>query len=618
MAFKNKSNKKVEVTFFPKEKKVTFFKPVSLRKAASEADVGLFFPCGGRGICGKCKVKIKGKVNPPTQKERQVIFKELKKGYRLACQVVLEGDAEVEVPKSSLLSTLQILTMDSKETLEINPSIKKVFITLTPPSLKDQLSDITRIKRELKKRGWDQLKVELEVLRKVPSVLRKSGFRVSCVLDGERLIAVEKGDTRGKNFGVAFDVGTTTIVGSLVDLDTGEKIATKAVLNPQNVYGYDVISRISYVQQTNSKGLLELQKRVIGGVNKLINDLTKEAKVGKNNVYQATLVGNTVMQHLFAGVNPLNLSLYPFVPVIQDAISIKSSELKLKINPSAHVYIFPNIAAFVGGDTVGVILSTGMHKLTDRIVLAVDIGTNGEIVLSHQGKLVAASTAAGPAFEGMRISQGMWAEEGAIEKVKLREGKIFVEVIGKGEAKGICGSGLIDIVSELYKEGIIDTSGRMKPRDQQSKLWEDRVIEKDGERQFLLLERKDKSPIFITQKDIREFQLAKAAICTGIRVLLNKLDVEKEQVQEFLIAGAFGNYINLKSAYKVGLFPIFPNAKIRSVGNAASFGAIKALVSQDARNEAEKIPPLVEHVELASHPNFQNILSKSMFLGEVG
>ncbi|MBE0477553.1 DUF4445 domain-containing protein [Candidatus Aerophobetes bacterium] len=605
------------VSFLPSGRKLTTIKLTNLKDIIFRANLNFSFPCGGKGSCGKCKVKIKGNINSPTQKEKKLIPEDLKKGYRLACQVILKGDARVEFLKSSLISTLQILTLNSKEIIEINPPIKKVFLSLAPPTLKDQVSDISRVKRELKKKGWNRLQVDINVVRKVPYFLRESCFKVTCVLDEGKLITVEREDTRGKNFGMAFDIGTTTLVGTLIDLDTGERITTQSALNPQNNFGFDVISRISYIQQKGYKGLLELQKSVINKVNQIVDKLTKQTKLRKDNIYRLVIAGNTVMQHLIAGINPLNLGLYPFVPVLQDALSIKSSDLKIKINPSAMIYILPNIAAFVGGDTVGLILTTMLHRETDKVRLAVDIGTNGEIVLSHRGKLVALSTAAGPAFEGVRICQGMMAEEGAIEKFELREGTAQIKVIGGGEVRGICGSGLVDIVSELYREGIVDSSGRIKPRNRQKKLWADRVSEEKGERKFVLVKNKDGPCIFISQKDIREFQLAKAAISTGIKILLKRLQVNKDEVDDFLIAGAFGNYINLESAYRTGLFPFFPGAEVKMVGNAASLGAIKVLISRNAQREAEIIPSLVEHVELATASDFHQILSESMFLGEL-
>ena len=607
--------KNLQVSFLPSGKKVTFQKAISLREAIIKAKIDFSFPCGGNGLCGKCKVKVKGNTNPPSLKEKETIPEWLEKGYRLACQTILYGNAEVEIPVSSLISTLRILTEGSEEKFKVDPFVQKIYLSLPPPTLKDQISDVARIKRELRKKGFDQLKIDLRLIKKVPFILRDSQFKTTVVLNNKEIISLEEGDTRGKNFGLAFDVGTTTVVGSLIDLDTGNRIATKAILNPQTIYGDDVISRVSYLQN-NSKGLLNLQRKIVGGINEIVDYLVNSTGVKRKNIYEITLVGNTVMQHLLSGVNPLNLALYPYVPVTQDPINLKSYRLGIKINPLANIYVFPNIAAFVGGDTVGVILATEMHKINNKTKLAIDIGTNGEIVLSHEGKLVAASTAAGPAFEGSRISHGMWAQDGAIEKVRLKDGEVIIDVIGDGKPTGICGSGLIDSISEFYKEGIIDRSGRIKPVKEQSRLWRNRIVEDEEGGRFILWEDGEKSSIFISQKDIREFQLAKAAIYTGIKILLDKLEVKRENVEEVLIAGAFGNYINLESAYNVGLLPKFPNSKVKNVGNAAILGAIKALISRKSRQEAEEIPHLVHYVELAATTNFQDVLTDSIFLGE--
>jgi len=607
--------KNLQVSFLPSGKKVTFQKAISLREAIIKAKIDFSFPCGGNGLCGKCKVKVKGNTNPPSLKEKETIPEWLEKGYRLACQTILYGNAEVEIPVSSLISTLRILTEGSEEKFKVDPFVQKIYLSLPLPTLKDQISDVARIKRELRKKGFDQLKIDLRLIKKVPFILRDSQFKTTVVLNNKEIISLEEGDTRGKNFGLAFDVGTTTVVGSLIDLDTGNRIATKAILNPQTIYGDDVISRVSYLQN-NSKGLLNLQRKIVGGINEIVDYLVNSTGVKRKNIYEITLVGNTVMQHLLSGVNPLNLALYPYVPVTQDPINLKSYRLGIKINPLANIYVFPNIAAFVGGDTVGVILATEMHKINNKTKLAIDIGTNGEIVLSHEGKLVAASTAAGPAFEGSRISHGMWAQDGAIEKVRLKDGEVIIDVIGGGRPTGICGSGLIDSISEFYKEGIIDRSGRIKPVKEQSRLWRNRIVEDEEGGRFILWEDGEKSSIFISQKDIREFQLAKAAIYTGIKILLDKLEVKRENVEEVLIAGAFGNYINLESAYNVGLLPKFPNSKVKNVGNAAILGAIKALISRKSRQEAEEIPHLVHYVELAATTNFQDVLTDSIFLGE--
>lgn len=608
-------NKNIRVTFLPQGKKVTLsIKSIELKEVIKSSSINFSFPCGGMGICGKCKVKVSGKVNPPTSKEKKLIPDLIEKGYRLACQVRIEGDVKVEIPTSSVISELKFLTQGLGKTPRINPGVEKIYLSLSPPSLENQLSDVTRIKNQLVKEGYKDLSISLDLVRKVPMIIRKSKFNVTVVLKDKEIIAIEEGDTRGEKFGLAFDIGTTTVVGTLMDLDTGERIVEKAILNPQIIHGDDVISRISYIQ-SNPEGLKELQRIILKGINQVIDHLISKVKVKVDNIYEATFVGNTVMQHILAGINPVNLALYPYVPAIQDSITINSSKLGIKINPEGKVYIFPNIAAFVGGDTVGVILATELHRMKKGVKLAVDIGTNGEIVLSRGGKLVAASTAAGPAFEGARISQGMWAQEGAVESVKLEGGEVKLRVIGGVQPRGVCGSGLLDAISEFYREGIVDRSGRIKPRNKQKKIWRERIKE-DEDVKFILAENKNNGYIYISQKDIREFQLAKAAICAGIKILLKTIDLQEELVEEIFLAGAFGNYINIHSAYNVGLFPLFPNARVRTIGNAASLGAIKALISKEERQEAELIPSLVSYVELAAQPYFQDVLTDCLLLGE--
>ncbi|MBC7189223.1 DUF4445 domain-containing protein, partial [Candidatus Aerophobetes bacterium] len=378
-----------------------------------------------------------------------------------------------------------------------------------------------------------------------------------------------------------------------------------------------VISRISYVQEKGERALKKLQGIVRDTVNKLIDELIKTSQIKRENIYQAVIVGNTVMQHLFLGLNPLNLGLFPYVPVVQDVLKLKSSEVKIKINPGGRVYVFPCIGGFIGGDTVGVILSTGLYREDNKIKIAADLGTNGEIVLSVKDKIVATSTAAGPAFEGVKISCGMGAQKGAIEKIKLCGGNVNLEVIGGGEPAGICGSGLVDGISEFYREGIIDSSGRIKPKERQKGIWKDRIVEDNGERKFVLTEKDKKPHIYISQKDVREFQLAKAAICAGIRILLKKAGIHPGEVEKFFIAGGFGSYLNLQNAYQVGLFPVFSQAEVKVVGNAAMAGAVKVLLSSYLQKEVTKIPSRVCAVELATKDDFQTILSECMFIGKV-
>ncbi|MFQ6066666.1 MAG: ASKHA domain-containing protein [bacterium] len=613
-------DRKVRVIFRPEKKEIITSIKTSLKELIKKTGIKVNFPCGGKGICGKCKVKVRGRLSPLTSVEKKHLFG-LEKDVRLACQVAVEGDVEVEIFPLSLISFPKILTDRINRKIKISPLIKKIYLSLPPPSLKDQIADLSRLERYLKNRGVAHPLADLGLVKKLPEVMREGGFKITAVLEKQRLLAVEKGDSRGKNFGVAFDVGTTTVVGTLIDLDTGEELATRALLNPQSSFGEDVVSRIDFLQ-SHPQGLKILQKRIIEAINQIIQSLKKEGEVKKENIYTATFAGNTVMQHLLLGVNPTNLALYPYVPVVKRSMELKATDLGIRINPQGSLYLFPNIAAFVGGDTIAVILATSLFdENSQKIRLAIDIGTNGEIVLAKGKKLVCASAAAGPAFEGARISQGMRAERGAIEKVRLEDGKIIIKVIGEGRARGICGSGLIDASSQLLKEKIIDSSGRLKPSSKAQEEWSSRIIRKNYHNGFLLVEKEkaqDGIPIVLTQKDLRELQLAKGAICSGIKILLAYLEIERDQVDEVLLAGAFGSYINPESAHLIGLIPTFPKAKVRSVGNAASLGAIMALLSEKDRKQAERISKGVDYVELASFPGFPDILSQAMRFGKQG
>ncbi len=608
----------VRVVFQPEKKEILTPIKTPLKEAIKKAGIKVNFPCGGKGICGKCKVKVKGRLSPLTAVEKKHL-QPVENDIRLACQVAIEGNIEVEVSLLSLSSFPKILTERINRKIIIKPFVRKIYLSLLPPSLKDQSADLSRLERYLKNRGVTHPLTDLDLIKELPGVMREGDFKLTAVLEKQRLLAVEKGDTRGKNFGMAFDIGTTTVVGILIDLDTGEEVATDALLNPQASFGEDVVSRINFLQ-SHAEGLKILQKRIIGAINRIIQRLRRRGKVQKENIYLATFVGNTAMQHLLLGVNPTNLALYPYIPVVHRAMKLKAADLEIKINRQGSLYFFPNIAAFVGGDTVAVILATSLFdENSQKVRLAIDIGTNGEIVLAKGKKLVCASTAAGPAFEGARISQGMRAERGAIEKVRFEEGEIEVGVIGGGRARGICGSGLIDASSQLLKEKIIDDSGRLKPSSKAKEKWSDRIIRKNGHYGFLLLEKEKTQngiPIVLTQKDIRELQLAKGAICSGIKILLTSLGVERDEVGEVLLAGAFGSYINPESAHLIGLIPAFPKAKVKSVGNAASLGAIMALVSEKHRKQAEKISQGVDYVELASYPNFPDILTQAMRFGK--
>ncbi|MDD5688381.1 MAG: ASKHA domain-containing protein [Elusimicrobia bacterium] len=422
-------------------------------------------------------------------------------------------------------------------------------------------------------------------------------------------------DNISKNLGLAVDIGTTTIVGVLVDLESKKTLSVSTETNPQFVHGADVISRINY-SINNENGLNILQAEVIKAINFIINKLTATTNTEAANIHKMTVAGNTTMQHLFLGISPKSLALAPYQPPVKGSYKpIKASEIGIKINADAEIYLIPNIGGWVGGDTVGMILALELHK-SNKLKLAIDIGTNGEIVLGSKKRLITASTAAGPCFEGANIKCGMRATSGAIESVYIADEGVFWRVIGKVEAKGICGSALIDTVADLLKYKIVDETGKIQFKQElKAKLPPvllKSIIKHEKEYSFILTKSKTNN-VEVTQKDIRELQLAKAAIYAGVQILIKELGIKTDDIDEVLLSGTFGNYIDKANAHRIGLLPDVPLEKVKYVGNSACEGALLALISKEAREEAEDISKNTEYIELTNRPDFQNAFVDALY-----
>lgn len=586
---------KVTVNFLPAKAEVQVENGSTVMEAAVEAGIELEGPCGGKGTCGKCRVKLLG-----GDREETV----------LACRTPVSRDLVVEIPQLEVSLQRKSELTQSELDFQLNPGMQKVFLKLEQPSLEDQSPDATRLGRAL---GLERLNMPMDVLRNLHLSLREENFEVTATVANGQILKVEAGNTSGRLYGLAVDIGTTTVVASLVNLLTGETLATASATNAQNIFGADVIARIEHVMN-DTRGLEHLNKRVVGVINRLLAKLAQAAEVSPEEIMQIAVVGNTTMSHLFLGLDPTYLASSPFIPITAHLVRVEAQDLGLKIFAHAPVYMLPNIAGYVGADTVGVILSTGVHK-QEGIRLAVDIGTNGEIVLAASGKLWTCSTAAGPAFEGAQIQFGMRAATGAIEKVKIDQ-DVHLSIIGKAPAKGICGSGLMDLVSELVKAGIVDESGRMLNREHAEHLPEtlrSRLDRNDAYgTHFVLASEPGHEPVVITQKDVRELQLAKAAVYAGIQILLKEAGLRVDDLDQVLLAGAFGSYIDKESALTLGLLPPVTPDKIVSVGNAAGAGAKFALLSADLRQEAEDLARRVIHVELSTRPDFQEFFMDAL------
>ena len=431
---------------------------------------------------------------------------------------------------------------------------------------------------------------------------------------------METGDTTGALFGLAADIGTTTVVTSLVNLINGQTIAVASETNPQVTFGDDVISRIEHTR-ANPNGLQQLHHRIVDCLNRLIAQLCEKSPVKPWQIYELAVAGNATMQHLLLGIPVEQIAQAPYVSAVCSAVNVPAEALGLDIHPQGNVYVMPSVAAHIGGDTVAVALATSM-RTSNTINLALDIGTNGEIVLGNAQRLFACSAAAGPAFEGARIAHGMRAAAGAIEQLHISD-DVDISVIGGDKPVGICGSGLIDAIAELLNAGILDATGRILtgaelPDDLPAALGR-RVIEQNGAPAFVLAsdqQTKNGKTLALTQRDIRQAQLGKAAINAGITALLNRADISLDQIDQVFLAGAFGNYIRPASARRMGLLPDLPLEKIRFVGNAAAVGAKQVLLSSQARQSAEQTATAIAYLELAGHPEFQDLFSESMFFPE--
>ncbi len=620
----------IKITFLPDKKNIKVSEGTTILEALEKVEMNINAPCGGKGICGKCKVLVKKGIAAVAPIEEELLLEEeIKKGFRLACQTKLFKDAVIEIPSEIRLDFKRVFSSNLKGDIRhfknnftLGTNLKKVFLDLKKPSLNDQRADWERIKDELSSKKIENisnLKVSLKILKKIPVLIREANFKITVILYNNEIINVEKGDTTKSSYGIAFDVGTTTVAGYLVDLNTGEELSAVAKANPQIIYGDDVISRIGFAQK-QKENLEILQRKIVNILNEIIKEDAQKAGVNINNIYKISIAGNTCMHHLLLGLDPSYIAPSPYIPVIKESLSLKVKDVPgLSINPTAHIYILPNISAFVGADIVAGILAIRMYE-NEKTSLFIDLGTNGEIVLGSKRKMWTCSTAAGPAFEGARISSGMRAAEGAIDKVKMDNKSITYRVIKDGKVRGICGSGLIDLIAELVKLGLINKSGKLIDREEcDPNLGEEikkRIINGQKGNKFLIVkgrETENGKSIYLTQKDIREVQLAKAAIFAGIKILLKEVNIPQEDIQKILLAGAFGNFIDKKSAIRIGLVPYLPLEKIESVGNAAGRGAEITLLSEKTRGICEKIPKDIKYIELSSRADFQEEFVEAMF-----
>jgi len=605
----------VSVTFQPWGKTAYVLQGTKLVEAAAGAGIALDLPCGGEGICGKCRVRVaSGACRPTPVEQKAFTARELEQGWRLACQSSVCGPATVEVPERSLPASYHKILAGSQELSQTatDPAISKRYVELPPPERGDDEADLARLEQAL-----GPLEIDLELLRKLPVRLRKTRFRGTAVLAERRLIDFEPGNTEANCYAVAFDVGTTTLVATLLDLHTGRELALNTRLNPQTTFGDDVVSRILHTRE-NPEGLNELHEIIAEAIDEMIGQLADDAGIGRRQIYELIFSGNTTMQQLLCRLDPRWLGELPFVAATAGPVLTPAAKLGLRIHPRGGAYVMPVIGGFVGGDTVSGILATGLAQ-AEGPTLLVDIGTNGEIVLFANGNLSAAATAAGPAFEGARILHGMRGSTGAIEKV-IVDGQLRTNVIGNVAPVGLCGSALIDLAAVLLQHRLLASDGRLcaasQLPDNVPNHLRHRVIAHNGQAAFLVVPEAETATgrsIVLTQRDIRELQLASGAIRAGIMVLLRRAGLAPADLNAVLIAGGFGNFIRRSNAQRIGLLPpAIERHRIRYQGNTSLAGARLAAIARQARKLAKDLARRTEHVDLSTDPDFQTAFADAM------
>ncbi len=569
----------------------------SLLECARLLKVDLVSICGGVGACRRCRIQVvSGAVSPPTAVDRDTFTDvELKQGCRLACMTYPQSDVRVLVPPESLSTPQRTQVEGLHLEVEPDPLARGLEVQLAPPSLADPQSDDQNLWSALgRTHGIAPGTMDLTVQQTLTSRIRTLDWKVSVVLRESEIIALDAPSTRW--IGLAVDIGTTKIAVYLVDMKTGDIAASSGLMNPQISYGEDVVSRI-YTAGKSAENAAKLQTLLVDALNSTVAALCADIGADPAHVIDSVIVGNTVIHHLFLGLQVQQLGVVPYVPAVRSAVDIKARDIGLKIAPGGYVHLLPNIAGYVGADHVAMLLATQLDE-REGVTLALDIGTNTEICLNCRGRMKSVSCASGPAFEGAHIQFGMRAANGAIEHVRLSGEHLEIQTIGGQAPVGICGSGLLDGIAQMLQNGVIDSSGKM--------LDHALVRKRNDRKEFVLVERPGEDDITISQKDVRELQAAKAAIRLGIQALLDDAGVTESEVDRVIIAGAFGTYIDVQSAVGIGMLPPLPLERFQQVGNAAGTGARLALISRDKRRTALAIAARDGYIELATIPDFNN------------
>jgi len=574
--------------------------------AASWNGIAIDSTCGGHGTCKKCKVRVlNGSVPIDSVDPRAFTIDELKGGWRLACRAAATEDLEIDVPPLQTRPKAALVGVGRHVILR--PSVQKRYLELDEPSLEDQVSDVERVVAAV---DDFELRVHPGAVRMLGRTLRAADYRVTAVICDDLLIDVEPGDTTAERHAIAFDLGTTTVVATLLDLATGQPLAVRSVLNRQQPYGADVISRVSATMM-DPDALEALQGRAAETLNLLATEVCEEAGIDRERVYEMVLCGNVTMTQIALGIDPEPLAMAPFIIAARRLPPVTAADFGVHLHPRAPAFTFPALGAYVGGDIVAGMLATGLTR-DRRVRLFIDVGTNSEIALGSQDRVVSTAAPAGPAFEAAQIKCGMRAAEGAIEGVRVDGDELALEVIGDTDPVGMCGSGLVDAVAQLVAAGLLDHSGRFVPDEAAAEAHPalaKRLVKVGEERVFVLAWRGEEpeNAVYLSQRDVRELQFAKASIATGWRILMGELGIAPEDVSQVLLAGSFGSYLSPASAVRIGLVPRLPLPRIVSAGNVAGEGAKMAALSLRERSAADAILDEVEYVELSGRADFNDM-----------
>ncbi len=574
----------------------------TLMQTIQREGAALNAPCGGNHSCGKCRVRIlSGAVHAACTEEKHLLSEEeLAEGWRLACAVEGPGEWQVEIPAQD--GGARVLTdgADEHETV-IDPASIVRRVKIQKPSLQDARADAERI--------CGDVRCPLPLLKMLTELVHTQESVYVSEMDGcgvQDCSAQQIG-----NLGAAVDIGTTTMAAYLIDLESGKQLACASGMNPQRSFGGDVISRADYAGES-AENLNRMQRLVCGAIEKMIEKMLRESGKSKDDVRHIMCVGNTIMMHLLAGLETGYITRSPFTPVYKHSLTVKAQELNMSFN--AHVTLGACVAGYVGADTLAAVLACGMHR-AQKMQLLIDIGTNGEIVLGSSEKMLCCSAAAGPAFEGAHIRCGSGAQDGAVDHVEISDGEVNISVLGGGEAKTICGSGLVDAIAQMLNAGIIDETGRID-EDEIPEEYEDRLFDFEGNPAFSLSGEEEKG-VFISQQDVREVQLAKSAIAAGVQVLMNEMGINFDQVENLYLAGGFGNYIDRESAVEIGLLPIEMRERIIPIGNAAGTGARIMLKNKNEwKNSDTTLLDKMRYVELSARADFQKLFVDKMMFGD--